>query len=52
MYSEFDKNQMISKIVKTILHLHNLLLHVFFSRGEVQHKIDQMFLTYQQVDLT
>jgi len=51
MYSKFDRNQMISKIVKTILHLHNLLLHVFFSRGEAQHQIYQMFLTHQQVDL-
>jgi hypothetical protein len=49
MSCEFDKNQMISKNIK-ILHLHNFLLH-FFSRGEIQHQIDQMFLTHQQADL-
>jgi hypothetical protein len=42
-YCEFDGNQIISKIVGKLLSPSQPLVVCFFSRGEVQHQIDQMF---------
>jgi hypothetical protein len=42
---------MISKIVRTVLLPSQLFIACLFSRGEVQHQIDQMFFTHQQTDL-
>jgi hypothetical protein len=42
-YCEFDGNQIISKIVGKDLSPSQPLVACSFSRGEVQHQIDQMF---------
>jgi len=47
-YCEFDGNQIISKIVGKVLSPSQPLVACSFSRGEVQHQIDQMFHPHQQ----